>query len=76
LNDQAKEDEMGRACGIHGEKKNAYRILVGTSEGKRLLGRLDNGWRIILKWMLQKSDGVVWTVLIWLRIGRTSGGLL
>jgi hypothetical protein len=75
LKDQAK-DKIGRACGIHGEKKNACRILVGTSEGKRPLGILDIGWRIIIKWMLQKSDGVVWTILIWLRIGRTSGGLL
>jgi hypothetical protein len=34
------------------------------------------GW-IILKWILQleKEDGVVWTGLIWLRIG-TNGGLL
>ena len=27
------------ACSTNGEKKNAYRILVGKSEGKRLLGR-------------------------------------
>jgi hypothetical protein len=30
---------MGRACGKHEEKKNAYRILVGKPEGKRALGR-------------------------------------
>jgi hypothetical protein len=28
---------MGRACSTYGEK-NAYRILVGKPEGKRLLG--------------------------------------
>jgi hypothetical protein len=27
--DQDKEDEMGRACSTNGEKRNAYRILVG-----------------------------------------------
>jgi hypothetical protein len=30
---------MGRACSTNGEKKNAYRILVGRPEGKRPLGR-------------------------------------
>jgi hypothetical protein len=32
--------EMGRACSTNGEKRNAYRILVGKPEGKRPLGRL------------------------------------
>jgi hypothetical protein len=30
---------MGRACSIHGEKRNAYRVLVGKLEGKRPLER-------------------------------------
>jgi hypothetical protein len=30
---------MGGACSTNGEKKNAYRILVGKPEGKRPLGR-------------------------------------
>jgi hypothetical protein len=29
--------------------KNAYRVLMGKSEGKRPLGRLDVGGKIILK---------------------------
>jgi hypothetical protein len=33
------------------------------------------GGRIILKWILEKEDGIVWIELIWLRI-RTNGGLL
>jgi hypothetical protein len=30
---------MGRACSTNGEKRNAYRILVGKPEGKRTLGK-------------------------------------
>jgi hypothetical protein len=32
-------DEMGRECNTNGEKRNAYIILMGKSEGKRPLGR-------------------------------------
>jgi hypothetical protein len=30
---------MGRSCRTHGEKRNAYRVLVGKPEGKRPLGK-------------------------------------
>jgi hypothetical protein len=49
----------GHVAGM-GEKRNAYRLLVGKPEGKSPLGR----W-----------DGVMWTGLVWLRIG-TGGELL
>jgi hypothetical protein len=58
-----------------GETRNAYRILVGKPEGKRPLGRPRPMWRTILEWILEGYDGMVWTGLIWLRIG-TSGGPL
>jgi hypothetical protein len=35
---------MGRACSTNGEKRNAYKILVGKSEGKRSLGRPRRRW--------------------------------
>jgi hypothetical protein len=36
---------------------------------------IDVGGWAILKWILESYNGMVWTGLIWLRIG-TSGGLL
>jgi hypothetical protein len=33
-----------RACSTNREKRNAYRILVGNSEGKRPLGRPRRRW--------------------------------
>jgi hypothetical protein len=30
---------MGGACSTDGEKRNAYRLFVGKSEGKRALGK-------------------------------------
>jgi hypothetical protein len=35
---------MGGYVARIGEKKNAYRILVGKPEGKRPLGRPRRGW--------------------------------
>jgi hypothetical protein len=43
---------MGWACSTNGEKRSAYRILLGKPEGKRPLERL--GKRIILKWILER----------------------
>jgi hypothetical protein len=35
---------MGGACSTNGEKRNAYRLLVGKPEGKRPLGRPRRRW--------------------------------
>jgi hypothetical protein len=41
---------MGRACSMNGgEKKNAYKILVGKPEGKVLLGRPRRRWEDNIK---------------------------
>jgi hypothetical protein len=39
LNDEVKKYEMGGHAARVGEKRNAYRILVGKPERKRPLGR-------------------------------------
>jgi hypothetical protein len=45
-----------------GEKRNAYRILVGKPEGKRPLGRSRRMWVDNIKMDLREieSDGVDW----------------
>jgi hypothetical protein len=35
---------MGRAYSTNGEKRTAYRILVGKTEGKRPLGKPRRRW--------------------------------
>jgi hypothetical protein len=57
-----------------GEKRNAYRILVGKPDGKRPLGRPRRRWVDNIK-MDFRLDGVVWTGLISLRIGANGGHL-
>jgi hypothetical protein len=66
---------MGIACSIYGEERNVCRILVGKPEGKRPLGRRTRRWCIILRLILEGSNGIVWTGSIRLRIGA-SGGFL
>jgi len=29
--------------------------------------------KIILKWALKKKDGIIWTVNIWFKIGKSDG---
>jgi hypothetical protein len=35
---------MGGPCSTNGEKRNAYRLLVGKPEGKRPLGKPRHRW--------------------------------
>jgi len=58
-----------------GESRSLYRILVGTYERKKPLGRpMHRGeYKVIIN--LQEVDGEAWTRLMWLRTG-TGGGIL
>jgi hypothetical protein len=56
---------MGRACSTNGEKRNAYRILMGNIEGKRPLGRSRRRWLDNIKKDLKEIelDAMDWIVL-------------
>jgi len=58
-----------------GERKGAYKILVGKPERKRLIGRPRLRYDDNIKMDLQEVGWRAWTGLMWLKIG-TSGGLL
>jgi hypothetical protein len=53
---------MGRACSTNGEKRNAYRILVGNPEEKRPLGRTRRTWVDNIETDLRETglDGMDW----------------
>jgi hypothetical protein len=53
-------DEMGRAYSTNGEKRNAYRILVGKPEGKRSLGKSRRRWVDNIKMDLIEWFGMDW----------------
>jgi hypothetical protein len=50
------------ACSTNGREWNVFRILVGKSEGKRLLGRLICRWVANIKMVLRVIglDGMDW----------------
>jgi hypothetical protein len=43
---------MGGACNAYGDIRNAHKMLVGRSEGKRTREDLSLDGRIMLKWIL------------------------
>jgi len=58
-----------------GERRGAYRAVVGKPEGKRPLERPKRKWEDNIKMDFQEVGCGTWTGLIWLRIG-TGGGYL
>jgi hypothetical protein len=63
---------MGVPCSTNAKKRNAYWLLVGKPEEKRPLGRPRRRWVDNIRMNLGE---VMWTGLVWLRIG-TGGELL
>jgi hypothetical protein len=53
---------MGRECSANGAKRNAYSILVGNPEEKRLLRRPRRRWLDNIKMDLREigCDGMDW----------------
>jgi hypothetical protein len=67
---------MGKTCSARGRIENRYAFLKGNSERMRdYLESLCVDDKIIIKWILEEGDEIVWTGFIWLRI-RLSGALL
>jgi hypothetical protein len=52
-----------------GEKRDAYRILVGRPEGRRPFGRPRRRWEDNIKMDLQAVGLAAWIGLSWLRTG-------
>jgi hypothetical protein len=58
---------MGRACSTNGEKRNAYRILVGKPNGKRALGRPRRRWVDNIKMDLRE---IGWVGMDWIDLAQ------
>jgi len=49
------QDEMDRACGMYGEKRGTYGVLVGKTEEMRPLGRPRSRWDDNIKIKFQEG---------------------
>jgi hypothetical protein len=58
---------MGMACSTHVAKRNAYRVLVGTPEKKRLLGRLRRRWEDNIK---MNFRDIGWSGMDWIDLAQ------
>jgi hypothetical protein len=63
------EGQMGEICSMEGVKITAYKLMLGRLEGKRPLVRSRRRWFGNIK--MEFDDGILWTGLVWLRIGSS-----
>jgi hypothetical protein len=61
------KNEMGGACSTYGEKRDAYRILVGRPDRRRQLGRPRRRWEDNIKMDLQE---VGWVGMNWIELAQ------
>jgi hypothetical protein len=73
---QIKKTEMDRACSTYGEKRSAFRVLVGNREGRRLLGRPRRRRENNIQMNLREIGWGTWTRSIWLWIGTVGRTLV
>jgi hypothetical protein len=52
--DQIKKTEIGRTRSTYGERRGAYRVLVGKPEGRKPLGRSRCRWEDNIKMDLRE----------------------
>jgi len=52
------------------DRKGAWKVLVGTLKGTRLLGRQKISWEDNINIDLQETEWWSRNILIWLRIGK------
>jgi hypothetical protein len=55
------------ACNTNGEKRNAYRVLVGKPEGNKLLGRPRRRWVDNIKMNLRETG---WDSMDWIELAH------
>jgi hypothetical protein len=58
---------MGRTCGTNGERRGAYRALVGKPEGKRPLGIPRRRWEDNIKMGIRE---VGWGGIDWIDLAE------
>jgi hypothetical protein len=63
---------MDRACNTNGGEEECIWVIVGKARRKKTTRKTKT---YILKWIIERQNGVIWTGLMWLRIW-TSEGLL
>jgi hypothetical protein len=62
--DEIEFNYMGGSCSTYGERGDFYRVLVGKSDGERLLGTSGLGWEDNVTMDLQEVGCGTWTGLI------------
>jgi hypothetical protein len=73
LADQIKENEVGRACGMHGRGEKRVQGFSGKARRKKLLVRPRCRWEDGNKMDLREIGWGVWSGFTWLRIGIFDG---